>query len=156
MNSVMEAISCLQAVSPSERMKYTEAVKKQFKMDANEKWVMTRLRMMLFRMKANFESYQFQTLKMRSPEKKRNMKKTTQRKSSTNLRKNVVLGRSAKKVTHYQSLKKKRQSLEERQLSKLRSQKFCEKNDKKSTELFRSQKLEFLSSLNVIPRVVTL
>ena len=63
-NSVSAAIRKLQAASPDKKATYCEEVKKQFNLDSNEKWVISKLRMILFRMDAKFEKFQIQNLKM--------------------------------------------------------------------------------------------
>ena len=63
-NSVSAAIRKLQAASPDKKATYCEEVKKRFNLDPNEKWVISKLRMILYRMDAKFEKFQIQNLKM--------------------------------------------------------------------------------------------
>ena len=63
-NSVSAAIRKLKTASPDKKATFCEEVKKRFNLDPNEKWVISKLRMILYRMNAKFEKFQIQNSKM--------------------------------------------------------------------------------------------
>ena len=56
--AVMNIIQKLRTTTGSKREKYMSKVRKEFKLEKNEKWVITKLRMMLVRLDASMEQLQ--------------------------------------------------------------------------------------------------
>ena len=99
----------------SERDEILKSVKENFRMDSNEKWVATRLRMILFKMRGDIDSFQLIEGKNQKTLKNKLRKKS---KSSNILTQNKK--QSPKTQTPQQKKVKGKLTLEERQLNKLR------------------------------------
>ena len=161
-NAVVNIIKKLQSSSGSQRKMFMSKVKKQFNLDDKERWVITKLRMILFRMKVDVEVLQIKTKedrKVTKPHKSMSQKETILMKAhrlkekkdemfSVNVR---TKSRSSKNIS--EKTRKHRQRLEDKQLAKLRSLQFDDDQymtEDTTKDMFHSSKLEFMRSLSLI------
>ena len=174
--AVSNVIKHLKSSSGSKREKFISKVKKQFKFDDTEKWVVTKLRMILFRMEADFNLLQINS----GNDKKKKQKKKCEPKSQKETilmkaqrlkeKKDGIINEKLKimqrnkenqntklqtKESKQLKTRKPRQRLEDKQLAKLWSLEFDDVNSK-SASLFCRSKLEFMKSLHLMPNVVCL
>ena len=123
-------------------MALLKEVSRQFQIDSNEKWLVTKLRMVLLHLKAPLDSLKITETKKSKEENK----KSRGRKS---LNKTVKKSPPADKP---KGRRGKRVSLEEKQLQKLRSLKF---KDSKTQKLSNS-KVDFYKAHGLVPLVIQL
>ena len=156
MQIISEIIKRIKTSSGSERDEILNSVRKHFQVEEGEKWVVTKLRMILFRMKGDIET--FHLSKSKNPKKskskskrqsggtndlrksKRESSKTESKRSST-LQKPLKIQTNAKRLT-----------LEEKQLNKLRKQTFPEKK----LHSLPTSKLAYLKAYGLEPNVICL
>ena len=173
--AIVNIIKKLQSSSGTKREGFISKVKKQFNLDDQERSVITKLRMILFRMEADIDilqicsktqsknvklkSSQTETILMKAQRLKakkkellagnvRKMHKINDRKGATDAPHNIS-----------ENTRKPRQRLEEKQLAKLRTVEYDDDNSKPSCtrkDGFHSSKLEFMRSLNLVPNIVCL
>ena len=174
--AIVNIIKKLQSSSGSKREGFISTVKKQFNLDVQERWVLTKLRMILFRMEADVD-----ILQIRSKTQSKNVKLTSSQTETILMKaqrlkakKNELLtgnvrkmhksnGRKGAKENAPKNIsektKKNRQRLVDKQLAKLRSVEYDNDNSKPrytSKDRFHSSKLEFMMSLKLVPNVVCL
>ena len=138
--AIANIIKKLKSSSGSKRDKYISKVKKQFKFDDNEKWVVTKLRMLLFRQEVDLDLLQIQKSRKSSPKKQKSYVTKSPKDSilmeAQRLKERkeyILVGKVARnnnnekgrnKVSHtrtkQEKVRRKRQTLEEKQLTKLR------------------------------------
>ena len=121
-----------------------------FRMDSNEKWVATRLRMILFKMRGDIDSFQLIEGKNQKTLKNKLRKKS---KSSNILTQNKK--QSPKTQTPQKKQVKGKLTLEERQLNKLRQQTYQETKLCKNI-LLSSSKLAYLKAHGLEPNIICL
>lgn len=138
---ISELIKRIKASSGEEKMALIQEISKQFQIDANEKWLVSRLRMMLLHLRAPMDSLVI-------TETKKCKEGTKKPKGRRSLNKAVKKSKDEKPKER----KTKRVSLEEKQLQKLRSLKFQES---KSPKLSAS-KVEFYKAHGLLPLVIQL
>ena len=104
-----------------QRADYLATVKRQFKIEENEKWVVTKLRMILFKQGANLNLFQLGQPQPSESNMKEKARRTNQ--------KDIIKKKTARinscleiPASREQSKRKPRLSLEEKQFIKLRSQ----------------------------------
>ena len=142
-----EAVRKLQETTGTEKDEYVAFLRNSFQMHTDEKWLMTKLRMMLIELGANVNKLHILTLKSTS-------KSTFKNVSSQS---GIVSKESKRSQQGYKNRKgpsnsrrARRINLEEKQLNKLRSLKI---NEKKSTANMES-KFQFLKVLNIEQNVI--
>ena len=149
---ISEIIKRIKKSFGSERDEILNSVKYHFQMEQDEKWVVTKLRMILFRMKGGIETFQLnesKNQKKRKAKSKRQSRSLPKRKrQSTRTEKTSSSTPKSLKT----QIKAKRLTLEEKQLNKLRQQTFPEK---KKTN-FPSSKLAYLKAYGLEPTVIYL
>ena len=177
-NAIVNIIKKLQSSSGSQRKMFMSKVKKQFNLDDKERWVITKLRMILFRMKVGVELLQIKSKeerKVTKPHKSMSQKETILMKAqrlkekndkilSGNVRtiqkSNEKTGTKSRFPKNFsEETRKPRQRLEDKQLAKLRTVQFDDDQymtEYKRKNMFNSSKLEFMRSLNLVPTVVCL
>ena len=166
--AISKIINKLKSSSGFQREKYISKVKKQFKLDENEKWVVTKLRMILFRMEMDFELFQIQKptktrrlmlKEIKSPKetiliKAVGMKESKGRLMDKQVAKKKTNNQEGKREntkdmkTTKQKVRKSRLTLEEKQLNKLRSIVHYEEE-----KIFWPSKHDFLHLLQLVPAV---
>ena len=171
--AIINIIKKLRISTGAKREKYMNMVRNEFNLGKNEKWVITKLRMMLVRLDAGLELLQIR--KSESPKTKKrqsvakeitcnvNSTKVPRSKSvkGTNLAvlkpdqsmsslKQDVKVKTSKKI---KTTQRARKSLECRQLEKLRNMKFEEDQE---TLNIQKNKAAFLRALNLEPQVIFL
>ena len=166
--AVSNIIKKLKSSSGLKKEKYISETKKLFKLDENEKWVVTKLRMILVRLQANMEFLQIEKKKRSSPKKQyaviqKQILTTVILKTEERRRSKVIFagnkGAKQQNCLKNQSKPKQqksrmtRKSLEEKQLSKLRSVRLEEETNSTDARILNS-KMDFLQSFNLIPNVV--
>ena len=176
--AIVNIIKKLKSSSGSQREKFISKVKKQFNFDDKEKWVVTKLRMILFRLEVDVQLLQIKSRKgceaINKKQCQPNIQKETILMKAQRLKEkkdNILAGKDRKvqksktngstKVspqrTSSAKIRKPRQSLEDKQLAKLRSvQLATEKSEPGITrqDIFHTSKLEFMRSFNLVPTVV--
>ena len=151
----MSIIKKLKECKDSKKEQYLKMVRQKFKLNNDERFVITKLRMLLFELNASFETFQIR--KPSKHHKKGKNKKQSQGKETKIVKskreqkpsQTIKTGTKEKKKCE----KKLRVTLEERQLEKLRKQ------TPSINELsIRNpiSKIEFLKSVNLHSRVITL
>ena len=148
---ISEIIKRIKCSFGKERDEILKSVKENFQMEEDEKWVVTRLRMILFKMRGDIDLFQL------IEGKNRNKLKNRSRQQS---RRPNVLSKNKKQSTKTQKsqkkqVKPKRLSLEERQLNKLRQQTFQEDKSSKKA-LFGPSKLTYFKAHGLVPNVICL
>ena len=131
-----------------QKQEYLSKVKLHFKIEEAEKWIVTKLRMMLFKEGANLDLFQLQLpanpkLEMQKKEESNNQKDRVLKKTSRINRSLDVL------VSSKKGMRKPRLSPEEKQLMKLRSQPLPQVME---TPIFQISKEEFLSDFNLVKK----
>ena len=168
--AVSNIIKKLKSSSGLKREKYISETKKLFKLDENEKWVVTKLRMILVRLQANMELLQIEKKKRSSPKKryavvqKQSLTTVIVKTQETGELKEIFKGNKGTKQQNclknqsrlkQQKARKPRKSLEEKQLSKLRSVRLEEESNITDARILNN-KMDFLQSFNLMPNVVCL
>ena len=168
--AVSTIIKKLKSSSGLKREKYISETKKLFKLDKNEKWVVTKLRMILVRLQANMELLQIEKKKRSSPKKryavgqKQSLTTVILKTQETGELKEIFKGNKGNKQQNclknhskpkQQKTRKPRKSLEEQQLSKLRSVRLEEESNAIDARIL-NPKMDFLQSFDLIPNVVCL
>ena len=184
-NALSKIIKTLRNSSGQTQKICLQKARKQFCLSDDEKYVVTKLRLILVRLGADIDKLQIRKTGRNGVQAKTKFVAPTsvkERRTAINVEKETVMMRAQriraikdsyfstttnnneskkstqnfKKVcTQETKIKKRRQSLEERQLAKLRSKTF--KDDEVTTNasrLFHSSKLEFLCALNLVPNDV--
>ena len=160
--SIANIIKKLQSCSLSKKETYRSKVKKQFKMEDNEKWVVTKLRMILFRLNVDIEHFQIPLPRKSSPKKQYSSIKHSKRETviikaqKLKEKKDEIFvgnvdGNRIRQLRTKENKRRGRPSLEDKQLSKLRSVTLEAENFNR--EYQQSSKLIFLKSLNLISNV---
>ena len=147
---ISEIIKRIKGSFGSERDEILKSVKENFQMESDEKWVVTRLRMILFKMRGDIDSFQLIEGKNR---------KTLKNKSGKKSKKSNILNKNKKEASKTQTpqkklVKAKRLTLEERQLNKLRQQSYQE--TKMCKNILLSSKLAYLKAHGLEPNVICL
>ena len=131
-----------------QKQEYLSKVKLHFKIEENEKWVITKLRMMLFKEGANLDLFQLQL--------PANPKLETQEKEESNHQKDGVLKKPSRMnesldvpVASKKGMRKPRLSLEEKQLIKLRSLPLPQVME---SQIFRATQEDFLAAFNLVKK----
>ena len=166
--AIINIIKKLKITSGTKREKYLNMVRNEFNLGKNEKWVITKLRMMLVRLDAGLELLQIRKSESTKTKKRHNAAKEiiceviSTKLQRGNIVKDTNLAalkpdqsmRSLKQVIKVKTTTKKaRKSLECRQLEKLRNMKFEE--DKET--LFNSEnKAAFFRAMSHEPHVIYL
>ena len=133
-------------------------VRKSFEMKPDEKFVVSKLRLILYHLRANEEHFQIRA----DRNGKTKVDQETQRiKSFSNGFFTVELAQNfAKATTILQPKQKKprsrRMSLEEKQMKKLREVRFTPEDKKEEAGNLTSSKLSYLKSYGLVPKVVCL
>ena len=148
--AVTNIIRKLKTISGAKKEKYLNIIRTEFNLAKDERWVITKLRMMLVQLDAGME-----LLEIRKSEKLK-MKKTKKTSSDvSNLCSSLTKSIKTSKQTSNQTkkTKKPRKSLETRQLEKLRNMSFGEVEE---LDAKYSNKQAFLMTLDLHPKVVYL
>ena len=123
-------------------------LKLHFKIEEDEKWVATKLRMMLFKEGANLELFQLQLSEKTKPDREEKEEKNIQK--DTSLKKTSRVNRCFDvPAASKQGMRKPRLSPEEKQLMKLRSQPLPQVME---TPIFQISKEEFLGDFNLVKK----
>ena len=156
--AVISIIKKIQSSEGAEKAKFLQKVKNQFQISEDERWVVTKLRMILVRLGVNVELLQLRT----SEKKNWNKSKTAanvSRKETTNLtnkHSDNVNEKEKKSVRNVNSIlgdskkQRKRLSVEEKQLTRIRTNIFdeIERSSKPIT------KTAFLEVFGLVPKVI--
>ena len=160
--AIINIIKKLKTSTGLKREKYMKMVCNEFNLDKNEKWVITKLRMMLVRLDAGFELLQIRTahhhktkrewpiVKEASP--KHITKRSSIKYANEVYQRGLEMGLKNMKVKpskQVKAVRKPRKSLECRQLEKLRMMKFDNEQSLRNSD----DKVSFLNSLKLQPRV---
>ena len=134
-------------------------VRKSFEMKPEEKFVVSKLRMILIHLRANVEDFQIKA--ERNGKEEIDCKIERMKKNFSNGFFTIELAQNfAKATTILQFEKKKpinrRMSLEEKQMKKLNEIKFAPENQSKNAGNLMSSKLSYLKSYGLVPKVVCL
>ena len=165
--AVQNIIKKLQTATGLKKEKYMSLVRKEFNLGKNEKWVITKLRMILVRLDAGLGHLQIrqsenprkeksqsvlrEAIKRKSNAKNRTSQdKYTATESPSNYFRNNIKETARK---HTKSSKNQRKSLESRQLEKLRNTKFA---DDENTFNSSGNKAVFLSIFKLKSKVICL
>jgi uncharacterized membrane protein SirB2 len=171
--AIINIIKKLKISSGAKREKYMNMVRNEFNLEKNEKWVITKLRMMLVRLDAGLELLQIRKSESTKAKKRQYVaKEVICVVSSTNLQSSKSgkgtnlavlkpeqstsrLEQSVKVKTSKQikTAKKARKSLECRQLEKLRNLKFENHEESLNNP---ENKAAFLRAFNLEPQVIFL
>ena len=179
-NALNKMIKTVKNSSGQTRARFLQKARMQFGLRDEEKYVITKLRLILVRLGADIDKLQIRKTARKGPQAKA---KAVTRKEASMVEKETVMEKaqriramkdfnmnnmkikgskslsefSKKAQTQETKTKKRRQSLEERQLAKLRSNKLEEfEFTTNESGLFQTSKLEFLSSFGLVPNVVLL
>ena len=151
--AIINIIRKLKTSTGSKREKYLNMVRTEFNLEKNEKWVLTKLRMMLVRLDAGIELLQIRTSETPRIKKRQSISKDTscsailtQKDSSKKMQREVMQSKQIK-VTQ-----KSQKSLEYRQLEKLRKTNF----EQEKTLNYSESKATFLRTFNLHPQVIFL
>ena len=143
---ISNTIKKIRSRSSLQRIDYLATVKRQFEIEENEKWVVTKLRMILFKQGANLNLFQ-----LGQPQP---AKSNMQEKAGRNNQKDIIVKKTARinscleiPASREKSKRKPRLSLEEKQFIKLRSQ-------PKNTEIPKllTAKDDFLGVFNLVEK----
>ena len=171
--AIINIIKKLKISTGLKREKYMDMVRNEFKLGKQEKWVITKLRMMLLRLDACLELLQIRKSENTKTKKSQSVAKETnchnsltnsQRAKNLKGTKLAVLkteqSKSAVKqapkvgtLKQIKTTKKARKGLEYRQLEKLRNMKFDDHEEYLNNS---ENKVAFLKALNLEPRVIFL
>ena len=171
--AIINIIKTLKISTGLKKEKYMDMVRDEFNLDKNEKWVITKLRMMLVRLDSGLELLQIRKsennkIQKRQPDAKeatcdisslklqqtKSVKETNLATLKTDRTKNSLM--QAAQVRTFKKMKtakKVRKSLECRQLEKLRNMKF---GDHKESLHNCESKVAFLKALGLDPQVIYL
>ena len=145
---ISNTIKKIKSSSSWQEKDYLTKVKQQFMIEENEKWVVTKLRMMLFKEGANLELFQLQLPTRSKPE--------TQEKEGRNHQKDTVLKKTSMinraldvPAAKKQVMRKPRLSLEEKQLMKLRALPLPQVME---DSFLQATQLDFLGGFNLIQK----
>jgi hypothetical protein len=165
--AVKNIIKKLQTATGLKKEKYMSLVRKEFNLGKNEKWVTTKLRMILVRLDAGLGHLQIrqsenprkeksqsvlrEAIKRKSNAKNRTSQdKYTATESPSNYFRNNIKETARK---HTKSSKNQRKSLESRQLEKLRNTEFADDEDRMASSW---NKVVFLRTLKLQPQAICL
>ena len=157
--AIINIIRKLKTSTGSKREKYRNMVRTEFNLEKNEKWVLTKLRMMLVRLDAGLELLQItKSDKTRTKDRQFAVKEvscgpltTTESRVRSAKDTNVALQTKEQSRICLKS-RKSRKSLESRQLEKLRNKKF----DQEEALINTDNKVAFLSMMNLCHAVICL
>ena len=154
---ISEIIKRIKKSSGSERDEILKSVKEHFQMEQDEKWVVTKLRMILFRMNGCIETFQLNESKNQKKRKNKSKRQSRSLNSSPKSKRQYTRtektrSSSSPKPSKTQS-KAKRLTLEEKQLNKLRQQTFPEMQKKTN---FPTSKLAYLKAYGLEPTLICL
>merc|ERR1712129_316906 len=151
--AIINIIRKLKTSTGSKREKYMNMVRTEFNLEKNEKWVLTKLRMMLVRLDAGIEFLQIRTSETPRAKKRQSIAKDiscclilTQKTSSKKIQREDMSSKQIK-VT-----RKSKKSLEYRQMEKLRKTNFEQEKTLNNSE----SKVAFLRTFNLHPQVICL
>ena len=164
--AIINIIKKLKISTGAKREKYMNMVRNEFNLGKNEKWVFTKLRMMLVRLDADLELLQIRKSETPKTKKRQHVAKEVFSDASSKAKnvKGTNLGdlklhqsmSSLKQFVKVRTLQQKkttrkaRKSLECRQLEKLRNMKF---RDHEESLCNSESKVSFLKALNLEPHV---
>ena len=134
-------------------------VRKSFEMNPDEKFVVSKLRMILIHLKANVEHFQIKV--ERNGQKAIDWNIEIMKKSFSNGFFTMELAQNFAKATkilqpEFKKPKNRRMSLEEKQMKKLKEIKHMPEDKNKDTRNIMSSKLSYLKSYGLVPKVVYL
>ena len=148
---VKEMAKALKDLKESSGTEYEQlkcSIIQKFSMDAKEKWVATKLRLMLIKLGSCKE---FLAISCNGKQKSKGGK-ISQQKKATASRKYAGVKTYVMTVDSNPKIRKPRRSLEERQLTKLRAL----PNDEAKDEPARDSKLKFLEAFGLVPIMIAL
>ena len=148
---VKEMAKALRDLKESSGIEYEQlkcSIIQKFSMDAKEKWVATKLRLMLIKLGSCKE---FLAISCNRKQKSKGGK-ISQQKKATASRKSAGVKTYFMTVDSNPKIRKPRRSLEERQLTKLRAL----PNDEAKDEPARDSKLKFLEAFGLVPIMIAL
>ena len=151
--AIINIIRKLKTSTGSKREKYLNMVRTEFNLDKNEKWVLTKLRMMLVRLNAGIELLQIRASDIHRAKRRQSVIKDIS--CGSILTKDVRTRPAGRKVMTSKQIKvtrAPRKSLESRQLEKLRKTKFEQEKTLSNPE----SKVAFLRYFNLHPQVICL
>ena len=156
-NEISEYIKKIQANSGEEQKSLILKARKKFQIEKNEKWVITKLRLLLVGYKAPLKFFEIKPPEIRITfDEERKQSVVNGRPSFVSKRK--IKGPNKEKDTSKnvkgQTVKPKL-TLTEKQLYKLRNATFNE-SDKEKLNLFRHSKLEYLKYIGLHAKVICL
>merc|ERR1712129_427780 len=167
--AIINIIRKLKTSTGLKREKYMNMVRTEFNLEKNEKWVITKLRMMLVRLGAGLELLQITTSDKNKPKKRQFVGKETPHGPFTTKESRIGTGedtnvalqtREQSKIEVVKpskqtkpSIRKSRKSLESRQLEKLRNKRFSQEE---AVMISEDNKVAFLSMMNLCPAVICL
>jgi len=137
----------LKKTSGAERKQLKLRIAERFKLDTNEKWVATKLRLMLIKLGSCKE-----LLALSCNEKDKSRAKLCHQKKSPSSRKSKESAKNVFALGASPKARKPRQSLEERQLMKLRTL----GSDEVMDEPTRDSKAKFLEAFGLVPVMIAL
>ena len=144
---ISNTIKEIKSSSSWQKKDYLTKLKQQFMIEENEKWVVTKLRMMLFKEGANLELFQLQLPARSKPE-------TQEEKEGRNNQKNTILEKTSRMnrslyvpAEKKQVMRKPRLSLEEKQLMKLRALPLPQVME---SSIFQATQEDFLGGFNLV------
>ena len=143
-----KALIDLKKTSVEERKEMKQRIVEKFKLEANEKWVATKLRLMMINLGSCKELLSISSDRKQTPKggKISQHNRTSISRISSESKKKIYVFDSTPKA------RKPRQSLEERQLTKLRALGFDEPKVKPAID----SKLKFLEAIGLMPTVIAL
>ena len=149
-NEISNTLKKMKSGSSLQKKDYLAKVRLHFKIEEDENWVATKLRMMLFKEGANLELFQLHLPAKSMPERKQNEERNNQKDtalkkpSRKNISPNVPAARK-------QGIKKPRLSLEDKQLIKLRAVHLPQAMENPT---FQVSKEEFLGGFNLVKKQI--
>ena len=148
--AIINIIRKLKTSTGLNREKYMSMVRTEFNLEKNEKWVITKLRMMLVRLDAGVELLQIRTSESPRSKKRQSIAKDTS--CSPILNQKDSSKKMQRVVMQIQVTQKSRKSLEYRQLEKLRKTNFEQEKTLSNSE----SKVAFLRTFNLHHQVICL